>query len=77
VRGGEGVPVPSGEKWEPLRDASKRSQERFERAYIARALKESEGNTSAAARLLGMYRQTLQNKMRALGMDVEEFRSAD
>jgi len=75
VRGGAGVPVPSGGKWEPLRDASKRSQEQFERAYIARALKESEGNTSAAARLLGMYRQTLQNKMRALGMSAEDFKA--
>jgi DNA-binding NtrC family response regulator len=66
--------VPSGDKWEPLREASKRSQERFERAYMTRALKETEGNTSAAARLLGMYRQTLQNKMRALGVSADDFR---
>ncbi|MHC5053173.1 MAG: sigma-54-dependent transcriptional regulator [Planctomycetota bacterium] len=77
VRGGGGVPVPSGEKWEPLREASKRSQERFERTYISRALKESAGNTSAAARLLGMYRQTLQNKMRALGVSADDFRRQD
>jgi DNA-binding NtrC family response regulator len=76
IRGGGGVPVAApGGKWEPLRDASKRSQEQFDRAYISRALKESEGNTSAAARLLGMYRQTLQNKMRALGMSAEDFRA--
>ncbi len=77
VRGGGGVPVPTGGRWPPLREASKRSQEEFERAYISRALRESEGNTAAAARLLGMYRQTLQNKMRALGMEADDFRRGE
>jgi two-component system response regulator AtoC/two-component system nitrogen regulation response regulator NtrX len=74
VRGTGALPPPSGGKWEPLRVASKRSQEKFDRAYISRALAESDGNTSAAARLLGMYRQTLQNKMRALGLSAGDFK---
>jgi len=67
-------PVPAPEEKLPLREASRKAQDAFERAYIAKAMKEAEGNLSAAARTLGMYRQTLQNKLRALGMDAAEFR---
>jgi two-component system response regulator AtoC/two-component system nitrogen regulation response regulator NtrX len=58
----------------PLKEASRKAVQSFERAYVTRALRESEGNLSAAARSLGVYRQTLQNKLRALGIDAAEFR---
>ncbi|MHC4252818.1 MAG: sigma-54-dependent transcriptional regulator [Planctomycetota bacterium] len=74
IRSGAGVPVPTGGEWIKLRDASRKAQETFERGYITRALKETKGNLSAAARLLGVYRQTLQNKLHALGIDAAEFR---
>ena len=74
IRAGHGLPVPVTLEKLPLREASRRAQDAFERAYISKAMREAEGNLSAAARSLGMYRQTLQNKLRALRMDAEEFR---
>lgn len=40
----------------------------FERRYIARCLEESGGNVTRAAAILGMHRQSLQHKLRELGM---------
>jgi DNA-binding NtrC family response regulator len=40
----------------------------FERRYIARCLEESGGNVTRAASLLGMHRQSLQHKLRELGL---------
>jgi DNA-binding NtrC family response regulator len=40
----------------------------FERRYIARCLEESNGNVTRAASILGMHRQSLQHKLRELGM---------
>ncbi|HEY0004067.1 MAG TPA: sigma-54 dependent transcriptional regulator [Pyrinomonadaceae bacterium] len=40
----------------------------FERRYIARCLEESGGNVTRAAGLLGMHRQSLQHKLRELGL---------
>jgi len=74
VRAGHGLPLKINEVRLPLREASRKALDSFERAYITRALTEAEGNLSAAARTLGMYRQTLQNKLRALGMDAAQFR---
>jgi len=50
----------------PLTEAKNRLVEDFERAAIAAALNESSGNVSAAARHLGMHRQSLQQKMNQL-----------
>jgi len=77
LRAGASVPVSIGREWVPLRDASRKAQETFERAYVSRALTESEGNLTAAARLLKVHRQTLQNKLRALGVDAEQFRKQE
>jgi DNA-binding NtrC family response regulator len=74
VRAGRGLPIKVGEVRMPLREASRKALDQFERAYVTRALKEAEGNLSSAARALGMYRQTLQNKLRALGVDPAQFR---
>jgi DNA-binding NtrC family response regulator len=40
----------------------------FERRYIARCLEESAGNVTRAASVLGMHRQSLQHKLRELGL---------
>jgi DNA-binding NtrC family response regulator len=40
----------------------------FERRYIARCLEESGGNVTRAAAVLGMHRQSLQHKLRELGL---------
>lgn len=40
----------------------------FERRYIARCLDESGGNVTRAAVMLGMHRQSLQHKLRELGL---------
>lgn len=40
----------------------------FEKRYISIALKENRGNRSVAARKLGIHRNTLINKVRALDL---------
>ncbi len=40
----------------------------FERRYIARCLEEMNGNVTRAAAMLGMHRQSLQHKLRELGL---------
>jgi DNA-binding NtrC family response regulator len=52
----------------PLTEARERLVEDFERIAIERALRESEGNVSAAARKLGIHRQSLQQKMAKLSI---------
>ncbi len=52
----------------PLSEARDRVTEDFERAAIGHALEQESGNISAAARRLGIHRQSLQQKLRQLGM---------
>lgn len=52
----------------PLTEAKSRLVERFERYAITRALERNDGNISAAARDLGVHRQSLQQKLAALGI---------
>jgi len=40
----------------------------FERRYIARCLEETGGNVTRAAAILSMHRQSLQHKLRELGL---------
>jgi DNA-binding NtrC family response regulator len=40
----------------------------FERRYIARCLEETGGTVTRAAAILGMHRQSLQHKLRELGL---------
>jgi DNA-binding NtrC family response regulator len=47
----------------------------FERNFIAAALKECQGNISRAARLLDIQRQSLQQRIKALGINTAGFRS--
>ncbi|MBI4582689.1 MAG: sigma-54-dependent Fis family transcriptional regulator [Planctomycetes bacterium] len=52
----------------PLTEAKARLAETFERAAITAALETHGGNVSAAARQLGIHRQSLQQKMAQLGI---------
>jgi len=45
-----------------------------ERDLIERALKRSFGNQSIAARILGINRNTLRQKIKKLGIDIEKFK---
>lgn len=54
----------------PLTEARDRLVEDFERAAIEKALTESDGNVSAAARKLGIHRQSLQQKISKLGVRI-------
>ena len=49
-------------------DAKRRATEEFERAYLLRALRAHGGNVSRTAEAIGMVRQSLQQKMRELGL---------
>jgi len=40
----------------------------FERLYITKCLEETSGNVTRAAAVLGMHRQSLQHKLRELGL---------
>jgi DNA-binding NtrC family response regulator len=67
------LPSSRGSSWEayldlPLSEARDRVTEDFERASIGHALEQESGNISAAARRLGIHRQSLQQKLRQLGM---------
>lgn len=53
----------------PFSEARERAADAFDRAYITAALEKNDGNVSAAARFLGMHRQSLQKMMKRLGMD--------
>jgi DNA-binding NtrC family response regulator len=52
----------------PLTEAKEKLVESFERTRIAAALERNQGNVTAAARELGIHRQSLQQKMTQLGM---------
>ena len=55
-------------------DAKRETVETFERQYLSEALRENEGNVSRTAGAIGMVRQSLQQKIRELGLKAEEFR---
>ena len=53
-------------------DAKERVVEAFERDFLLDALRRHGGNVTKAAEEVGMYRQNFQQKMRELGITVEE-----
>jgi DNA-binding NtrC family response regulator len=64
--------------WQPgddFQEAKKSLIERFERAVLQRALEVEKGNVSQAARLLGLHRQNLQQKLKALDISPADYRS--
>ena len=65
VTAGDVIKALSGEsqRSETLEEFSPMSVERMEWEHIQKVLKENDGNISATARSLGMYRRTLQRKL--------------
>jgi DNA-binding NtrC family response regulator len=55
-----------------FRDAKDRVVQAFERDFILQALRRHGGNITKAAEEVGMYRQNFQQKMRELGITVDE-----
>jgi DNA-binding NtrC family response regulator len=55
-----------------FREAKERVVEAFERDFLLQALQRHGGNITKAAEEVGMYRQNLQQKMRELGITVED-----
>jgi len=58
-------------------DAKKRVVESFERDFLLAALRSHDGNISRTAESIGMVRQSLQQKIRELGLRSEDWTSAD
>lgn len=52
----------------PVTSDFREDRREFERRYIARCLENSDGNVTRAASVLGMHRQSLQHKLRELGL---------
>jgi DNA-binding NtrC family response regulator len=72
--------IPGAEKLKPVEADSKdglnvpftaefrEDRKEFERRYISRCLEHTGGNVTKAAEILGMHRQSLQHKLRQLGL---------
>jgi DNA-binding NtrC family response regulator len=56
-----------------FRDAKRKAVEDFEREYLLGALRENGGNISRTASAIGMVRQSLQQKIRELGLRSEDW----
>ncbi len=54
-------------------DAKRQTIATFERDFLLRALRENEGNVSRTAQSIGMVRQSLQQKIRELGLRSEDW----
>ena len=52
----------------PFAEAKRRVIDEFERSYLEEALERSGGNISRTAETIGMARQSLQQKLRELGI---------
>jgi DNA-binding NtrC family response regulator len=58
----------------PFGEAKRSAAAQFERAFLLRALRENGGNISRTAEAIGMVRQSLQQKIRELGLRDEDWR---
>jgi arginine utilization regulatory protein len=58
-------------------EAKKRVVESFERSYLLDALRRHGGNVSRTAESIGMVRQSLQQKIRELGLRDEDWNPED
>jgi len=57
----------------PFAEAKRRAVEHFERSFLLDALRACDGNISRAAERVGMVRQSLQQKIRELGLRDEDW----
>jgi two-component system NtrC family response regulator len=64
-------PATSGDL--PFSEAKKAMVESFERSFLLRKLRENNGNVSRTAAAIGMVRQSLQQKIRELGLRSEDW----
>jgi transcriptional regulator with GAF, ATPase, and Fis domain len=71
LNGGE-APAGDGDGLKSFRDAKERAVVDFERRFLVDALKRAGGNITRAAEEVGMYRQSFQQKMRELGITVND-----
>lgn len=62
---------------EDFAETKRRAIQRFERAYLTEALKKNDGNVSRTAEAIGMARQSLQQKMKELGLSAAPYRKRD
>ncbi len=76
LRLGPAAPSPPDDPSVSFAEAKRRAVDGFERAYLLRALRAHGGNVSRTAEAIGMVRQSLQQKMRELGLR-EELRDDD
>jgi two-component system response regulator AtoC/two-component system nitrogen regulation response regulator NtrX len=79
LRGADGVPPTRLEPFalapgDDFAAAKQRLVARFEHDVLTAALRANGGNVSQAARDLGMHRPNLQQKLKELGLDAEDFR---
>jgi DNA-binding NtrC family response regulator len=65
-------PEPCHDATLSFRDAKDRFVADFERGFLLQALRRAGGNITKAAEEIGMYRQNFQQKMRELGITVED-----
>jgi DNA-binding NtrC family response regulator len=61
----------------PFADAKRVAVEGFERDFLLRALRANAGNVSRTAEAIGMVRQSLQQKIRELGLRDEDWKRSD
>jgi DNA-binding NtrC family response regulator len=61
----------------PFSEAKKRVIENFERSHLLDALRQHGGNISRTAEAIGMVRQSLQQKIRELGLRSEDWSNGD
>jgi DNA-binding NtrC family response regulator len=75
----DGAPAAPGEDVSglPFSEAKKRTIEGFERSYLLAALRANGGNISRTAEAIGMVRQSLQQKIRELGLRSEDWGDGD
>jgi DNA-binding NtrC family response regulator len=56
----------------PFAEAKRQAVDRFERGYLVEMLTRHAGNVSQTAEAVGMVRQSLQQKLRELGIRPED-----
>src|SRR6185312_15725427 len=64
----DGAEADSGGLKVPFTADFREDRREFERRYITRCLEHTQGNVTRAAEILGMHRQSLQHKLRQLGL---------
>jgi DNA-binding NtrC family response regulator len=75
--GGAGEAAGAGEGERPFAEAKRAAVEGFERDFLLRALRANGGNVSRTAEAIGLVRQSLQQKIRELGLRDEDWNRSD